>query len=188
MAEAYAGYTLASVHSYIDGELDFEGTPVEETDGGYRSCNDPADDSTCIEWANIEGRGGKIVAFTANDEPVRDRIVVGSGQPVQAGSLASVTLLYAYQSVVTPNLYVVVNVESGSSPVTAAIYDATFRGAGGRQLKVDDESSSGPTDLDADSSATMVMAFPQAKLGGSATFSVISDDFTTDEDVVIATK
>ena len=107
---------------------------------------------------------------------------------MQAGSLASVTSSYAYQSAVTPSLYVVVNVKSGSSPVTAATYDATFRGADGRQLKVDDEASSGPTDLDADSSATMVMAFPQAKLGGSATFSVLSADLMTDEDVVIATK
>jgi len=187
-AEAYAGYTLAYVNASLDGGTYSEGSPVEEADGRYRSCTDPADDSTCIEWANIEGRGGKVVSFTANDQPVRDRIVVGSGEPVRAGSLASVTLLYAYQSIVSPNLYVVVNVKSGSSPVTVATYDATFRGADGRQLQVVAEYGLGPTDLDADSSATMVMAFPEAKLGGSATFSVLSDDLMTDEPVVIATK
>ena len=187
-AEAYAGYTLAYVNASLDGGTYSEGSPVEETEGGYRSCTDPAVDSTCIEWANVEGRGGKVVSFTANDEPVRDRIVVGTGEPVRAGSLASVTLLYAYQSIVSPNLYVVVSVKAGSSPVTAATDDATFRGADGRQLKVNDEYGLGPTDLDADSSATMVMAFPQAKLGGSATFSVLSGDSMTDEPVVIATS
>ncbi len=188
-AEAYAGYKLAYANASLDGGKYAEGNPVEETEGGgYRSCDDPADDSTCIEFAHIEGRGGKVVAFTANDQPIRDRIVVGTGEPVQAGSLASVTLLYAYQSIVTPNLYVIVNVKSGSSPVTVATDDAVFRGADGRQLEVDSEYSLGPTDLGADSSATMVLAFPQATLGGSATFSVLSDDLVTDEPVVIATK
>lgn len=187
IAEAYVGYLAASMTAYVDGGAPgLEGTTAEREGDGYEFCPDPTDDDTCLLFENIEGRDGKIVNFTINGESLDERLSVGSKKPARAGELGSARLLYAYQSVQSGALFVIAEVRSGQEPVTVASYEATYRSPKGRQSKATE--FQGPSDLGADSTANISLAFPGAEPGGTATLKFFSDDFMTEKVVELKTR
>ncbi|MBU1801465.1 MAG: hypothetical protein KKA97_04340 [Actinobacteria bacterium] len=185
IAEAYVGYILGSANAAIDGGLPIEGTEPDKVDGGYESCPTEVEDD-CVTWADVEGRDGKVVTFTVNGEELDERLSAGSGREVAAGDLAAMTLMYAYQSVQSDALFVVAEVTSNDAPVTIATYDATYRSPTGRQSTA--AQSAGPSDLAADSTATVVVAFPNAEPGGTASVSFFSEDFMTEAVAALETR
>lgn len=185
IAEAYAGYILASANSAIDGGVPLEGEEPRKVTGGYESCP-PEDPESCATWTDIEGRDGRIVKFRVNGEDIGDRLAAGNGQSVQAGSLARAELLYAYRSVQSDALFVLVRIESGEAPITVATYEGTYRAPEGRQSQ--SSQNSGPTELMGDSSATVALVFPGAEVGGTTAFPIYSDDFMTERVVELKTR
>ena len=89
------------------------------------------------------------------------------GKPVKAGQVADVTLLYAYQSPVSHNLFIVAGARSHDGEVELSnAYSATYRDPSGRQFTASDATT--PTTLRPNSTATFALAFPApAKIGGT---------------------
>ena len=167
IAAGIHNYMLAGANAAIDAGIDFstEGAG-ERIDGGYEFCSDPADEESCIRWTDIEGADGKVVNFAINGESLRDRITVGNGRPVKAGQIADIALLYAYQSPVSNNLFVVASAKSHDGEVELSnAYSATYRDPSGRQFTAADATT--PSTLRPNSTATFTITFPApAKIGG----------------------
>lgn len=186
IAEAFLGYQVALLNALVDGGAGGQLQPEElsETDDGFESC--PADGSDCTEFANIEGRDGKIVNFTVNGKDIAPRLAAGDGRPVQAGGLGSATFLYSYQATSSDQLFVLLQVASKGEPITAAGYESTYRSSAGRQSTASD--MMGPTDLGAESKATLALIFPGARPGGDVSLSFYSSDFMNEEVVTFPTR
>jgi hypothetical protein len=188
LAYAYLDYHLQGVVASIDGGLVGSGDApeVEKIDGGFQYCTDSSDDETCARWTDIEGRNGAVANFKVNDEPLDTRLIAGNGQPVPAGSLGSLELLYAYESPVSDSVYVVARAQSADRPVTVALADATYYDPAGQQTAA--AGTYGPTELDANANANIVMIFPTVTLGGDISISMISEDSSTEDAAVLKTK
>lgn len=172
-AASYAGYLAAYAQAAIDGGSPVPGAEVRATSDGYKACGGTGGPQDCVEWADFEGHGGKLVDFTTNGERLDDRLVAGDGTPVSAGALAQVTMDYAYQSVQSGDLFVVVDVHA-TDDVTVLSDAATYRRPAGSPLHAD--RYVGRTGAPAGDAATVVLVFAQAEVGGTVDLTLVGAD------------
>ena len=182
VAEAYAAHLLAYANASLDGGTPLSGSLVDPIDDGFESC----DDEGCVRWADIRGRDGKLVDFTVNGESLEGRMSAGDGTRVAAGELAQVTMVSAYKSVTSEGLDVVAEVRTGGVPIKLGLYEATYRSPEGRETVVAE--FVGPSSLDSRSTATVVMSFPDADIGGLVTAPIFSSDFQARRTAVLAIR
>lgn len=180
LARAYLEYRIASLNAYLDaGTLNNyqEPQPAAQIEDGYESCDDPSDDSTCARWTNIEGADGLIVSFDVNDSPLNDVLRVGNGKAQTVGGIADIEILFAYQSPVSGNLFVIGKATTrGESVDLSSLYSSTYRDPSGRQFKSAD--SANPGELAANSTANFTTVFPApAKIGGAVTLGFYDSDY-----------
>ncbi len=190
-AEATLTYYFAITDAVVAAgySLDDIAGDIKEIDGGYRLCTDPADADTCGEFTDVVGRGGLVSGYELDGEDRTDKLVVGSGASVPAGTLADVALRAAAETTTPDQLNVVIDVTSGGQPISINAYSATYRTPEGRQVQVSSDSSLiGSTDLQPDSTTTLVLAFPNAAIGGVVTLEAVSDDYAVTQQVQIPTS
>ena len=189
VAYAYATYFAGYLNADIDGGFTNEPDVFTKVDGGFKSCDASGDESSCAVWSDVEGENGKIVNFkigdTADGNSFDDRISLGDGSTTQAGNLGSVEYVVAFETL-SGTVNIIARVKSGIEPISISSYDAKYRSPNGRQSAVSD--AGGPTDLLAKSSATVRLAFPGARLGGTLSLSLFSEDFMREEAVQLRTR
>ena len=188
-AEASVIYYLAIMDAVFAAGYSAEDLAgdINEIDGGYRICNDPSDSDTCTEFTDIVGTGGRVSGYAIDGEDRTDMLVLGSGQSIPAGALADVTLRAAAEQTTPDRLNVVLDITSGSQPSSINAYSAIYRTHEGRQIEASGDSIIGSTDLRPDSTTSVVLVFPNAKIGGEVILEVVSEDYDTTE-VVIPTS
>ena len=181
-AEAMVTYYIAITDAVIGAGYDIEDLAgeTEEIDGGYRICNDSSDKDTCAEITDIVGRDELVSGFKIDGEDRTDKLVVGSGESIPAEALADVTLRAAGEQTTPDRLNVVIDVTSGAQPISISAYSATYRTPEGRQVQVSSDASFvGSTELQADSTTTVLLVFQNAAIGGDVTLELVSEDYET---------
>jgi hypothetical protein len=173
VAAAYAGYLAALSQAAIDSGDPVPGAEITATADGFKACGGTGGPADCVEWAGFQGHGGKLIDFTINGTSLDDRIVAGDGTPQSAGGLATVTMDYAYQSVQSDDLFVVVEVDA-TEDVTIRSEAATYRPADGPQVHT--SRYVGRTGAPAGSTATVVLVFSQMAVGGTVDLTLVSAD------------
>lgn len=186
IAFAYARYRADADNAAIDGGTPLPASTITKVDGGFESCDDAADKSTCVVWSDFESVGGKLAKFTVNGVDIADRISIGDGSKTNVGSLGTIEFLGAYQSVQNGGVIVNTRVTSKKDAINIASYEATYRGTDKRQTTAAE--AAGPTELGADSTAYVSMYFEHAKPGGELKMSLSSKDFMTSVDARIKTR
>lgn len=126
------------------------------------------------------------MSFKVNGQDLGPRISTGSGSVLRAGELGSAKFLYAYQSVQSGNLYVILGVKSRANKINVGSYEAKYRALTGRQSTA--SAVAGPTELAPHSSATIAMTFTGAKPGGVVTMPLLSENFETSRELQIKTR
>ncbi len=181
VARVYLEYLLSQANALLDaGMPGAEALESERTDDGYEGCEPYAgDDAVCVEWTEIEGADGVVVNFSINGQPIDELLVAGNGTVIEAGNQGTFELLYAYQSPVSGNFFVALSAASASSGMdVTGLYSATYRDPSGRQLGMLDATT--PSELGADSTATVFISFPApATIGGTINFDLYDlDDYS----------
>ena len=183
VAAMYAGYLTELSQAAIDGGDPVPGAEITATADGYKACGGNGGPQDCVEWAGFQGHGGKLIDFTINGTSLDDRLVAGDGSPESAGGLATVTMDYAYQSVQSDDLFVVVEVDA-TEDVTIRSDAATYQPPDGS--KVGPDRYVGRTGAPGGSTATVVLVFSQMQVGGTVDLSLVSADQAS-ETVQLAT-
>jgi hypothetical protein len=184
VAASYAGYLQALAQAYVDSGRPVPGATIEPADGGgFTACGGTGRADDCVVWSDFEGRDGKLVDFTIDDQDLATRIRTGAATSVPAGSLGDVEIAHAYQSVQSNDLFVVVEV-TGEQDVTIRSGRATYAVAGSG---VAASRYVGPTGTAATGTATIVIVFPQVALGGVVTLELVGPDQLS-ESVELATS
>lgn len=184
IAASYAGYLQALAQAYVDSGRPVPGADIEPAEGGgFSACGGTGRADDCVVWSDFEGRDGKLVDFTIDDQDLAPRISTGAATSVPAGSLGDVEIAYAYQSVQSGDLFVVVEV-TGEQDVTIRSGRATYGLDGSR---VTASRYVGPTGTAAAGTATVVIVFPQVALGGVVTLELVGPDQLS-ESVELATR
>jgi hypothetical protein len=185
-AAAYATYIQGSIQAVVDGGESYDDSKrtAQKTDDGYRFCEGSGSDETCYEYTDITGADGKVSNFSVNQRPLTNRLAVGNGKPVALTGLdATATFIAAFEASTGSRLFVVVSVKAGTAGI--AHVSAKYRSPQGQSESSD---QSGPDDLDADSLANYVFAFPDAKIGGTVTLEVDDQDFNHTGTVELKTQ
>lgn len=169
IAATYAAYLLELSRAAIDSGDPVPGAEIEGVSGGFRACGGTGSADECVVWADFQGVSGKLADFTVNDTDLGPRLVAGDDPAVPAGSLGDVQLEFAYQSVQSQDLFVVVRVRADED-VTILSDRASYLGA--------DETLTptrfiGPTGTPAGSTATVAIVFPQVAVGGVVTLDLV---------------
>lgn len=186
IAAAYAQYFLDTTNSALDAGQPYDPSSLSKTDGGYKVCGDDGDSKTCVTWTQLESTGGKIASLKVNGQDLSDRISVGDGTKQDAGKLATVEFLGAYQSVQANSMVINFKVVSSGQKVSIGSFEAKYRGPDGRQSVA--STADGPTDLDANSSANITLNFEHAKPGGTVTLEIDDENFNTTAAVSIKVR
>ena len=173
IAADYAGYLAALSRAAIAGGDPVPGAEIHATADGFKACGGTGGPQDCVEWADFEGHGGKLTGFTINGESLDGRLVAGDGTNVPAGDLAGVRLAFAYQSVQSGDLFVVVDVDAAED-VTIRSEGAVYRLADGTPVHT--SRYVGPTGTPADTQATVVLVFPQVAVGGRVDLDLVTAD------------
>jgi hypothetical protein len=173
VAATYAGYLTELSQAATDGGDPVPGAEITATADGYKACGGTGGPQDCVEWADFEGYGGKLVDFTINGTSLDDRLVAGDGTSQNAGGLATVTMDYAYQSIQSDDLFVVVSVDA-TEDVTIRSDSATYQQANGAPVGPD--RYVGRTGTPAGSTATVVLVFSQVPVGGTVDLTLVSAD------------
>jgi hypothetical protein len=186
VAHAYAYHQMQVAQAQVDGGEDLgEPETVTESDGAFRVCEKgKSSDDACSTYGDVKAQGSKIVSFTIDGNSLPERISIGNGRKFKAGSLGTVKLLSAYQTI-SRGMFIVVEAQSGPDKVTI---DAApkYRGANGRQAIAG--GVSGVTDLDADSTTNLAMVFENAEAGGTLTLTMMDADYGNPQEVKIKTR
>jgi hypothetical protein len=177
LAADYAGYLAALSRAAIAAGDPVPGAEVHATADGYKACGGTGGPQDCVEWADFEGHGGKLTGFTTNGETLDGRLVAGDGSTVPAGDLAGVQVAFAYQSVQSDDLFVVVDVDAAEN-VTIRSAGAVYQPTDGAAVHT--SRYIGRTGTPAGSKATVVLVFPQVEVGGRVTLDLVSADQHTE--------
>ena len=132
---------------------------------------------SCVVWANFTESSGKLYSFTVNGKTIKGRLAAGDGSSVWASDWAKLTFLTAYQSVQFGGMFITARVQSGNKPLSLAIYSAIYRDPSGRQIQASD--AGGPTDIGANSNATVYMSFLKGSPGGVVTLDIDDENYNT---------
>lgn len=187
VAAAYLQEQTDAVNAQIDGGGSVGNTEFSKVDGGYKNCaTDENGNDACVTWSGFESDAGKLAKFKINDIDISDRISVGDGSKKAAGSLATVEFLSAYKSVQSGYLFVNLKITTKADKINIDSYGATYRGTDKRQLTA--VSAAGPTELGADSTATVSVIFKAAKAGGTIQFDIADENYNKEATVSIKTQ
>ncbi|MCW2795107.1 hypothetical protein [Nocardioides sp.] len=177
VAANYVGYLLELSRAAVASGSPEAGAKIEPAGAdAYTACRADGRTNDCVVWSDFTGRDGKLVDFTVNGETLDSRISAGDGTTVPAGSIGDVQVAYAYQSVQSQDLYVVVKVAAAEG-VTIVSDQATYQSDGSQ---VSASSFVGPTGGVGGRTTTVVLVFPQAAVGGTVTLTLIGRDQATE--------
>jgi hypothetical protein len=176
IAAAYLQEQSDVSNAGIDAGTPYDGGPAKKIDGGFENCDETDDENSCTKWTDLEQVNGRLAKFTVNGTDITDRIAVGDGTKANAGSLASVEFLSTYKSVQSEVVFVNLRVTSDKEPVNLNLYSATYRGTDKRQSTATADST-GPTELEADSTAYVSLIFKAGAIGGDVKLGVSDSDY-----------
>ncbi|WP_126688182.1 hypothetical protein [Nocardioides ferulae] len=171
-AATYAAYGLGVATAFVEEGEPAPSATLVEVDGGWQACDDPADESTCVTWTEIEGTDGAIASFLVNDEPVADLVVAGDGEAIEVPGHGSAEMRVAYTSPTSGALFVVTEVTADADEVIVG-FPATYVDADG--ARAEQVEIWGDTTLEQDQVATVVHAFADAEPGGRIRYDLIVD-------------
>ena len=133
--------------------------------------------SGCTDFEELAVATGKLATFTVDGVCVDDRLLAGGLQANQNGVV--VELLGAYQSVVSDDLIVALDVTNDSDEtVILNGWSAEYLTAESRQATASD--AIGPDELRSGASAYLALVFPTQGLGGTVNLTGYDADFTVD--------
>lgn len=101
------------------------------------------------------------------------------------GSLATAEFVSSYKTAAN-DLVVTFGVESSGQKLSIGLYEATYRAPSGRQSTA--TFGDGPTELGADSKATIAMGFEKAEPGGKVTLTIADENYTTEKSITVKTR
>jgi hypothetical protein len=173
-AAGFMTYLMAAAQAVVDSgqELAAANARAVVKDGGFEFCNGSGSSRACFRYTDITGADGKVVDFSVNDDPIADRVAVGSGTPVRLAAVdGTATFVVAFESSESDNLFLAIRLDAGNHDLDKV--SVTYRAPGG--VPVQSARMSGPATVKAGSDGSFVFAFPQARIGGTLTLSVRDD-------------
>jgi hypothetical protein len=176
IAAAYLQEQSDVSNAGIDAGTPYDGGPAKKVDGGFENCDEVDDKDSCTKWTDLEQVDGKLAKFKVNGVDLTDRIAIGDGSKAEAGDLATVEFLSTYKSVQADYIFVNLRVTSGKEPISLNSYSAKYRGTDKRQSTATADST-GPTDIEADSTAYIALVFKASAIGGEVKLGVFNSDY-----------
>lgn len=164
-AEHQANIQEAALDSGVESPVD--SSPVRDGDS-YKICTTNST-TDCTVYGGFEtATDGKLSAFTVKGRSLRDRLAKGSGKAVKIGGDATITLLTVYKSS-GDDLWATFEVKTGDEKLSLNASQAKFINSAGKQRQPSTTYTS--TDVAANSSTLMAIAFPQASAPGKIVIS-----------------
>ena len=183
LAEAYLIHQGALANSYLDGGSGSTEDKSTKTAEGYRLCDPNSNEKdSCTAYTDFKSVDGKLSSFTVNGLDLTNRLAIGKGAAVKAGSLATVKFISSYQAA-SNYLFAVLEVKSADKKLILGTYQATYRAPGGRQSTA--TGADGPAELGANSTANISIVFEKAKPGGELTLTIAVEDYNLDKSVTL---
>ena len=182
IAEAYLIHQGAVANAYLDGGTGSSEQESSKVKDGYRVCDTAEGDDACATYAEFKSANGKLSSFTVNELDLTKRLAIGKGAPAKAGDLGSLRFVSSYQSA-SNYLFVTMDVLSSGKKLNLSSYDAKYRAPDGRQSTA--TAADGPTELGADSKATILIAFEKAKPGGELTLTISDEDYNIEKTITV---
>lgn len=177
VAFAYATYLAEGAATENADGIVSEPEKYPKTKKGFKICDldGDGDSSDCSYYSDFETTGGKIASFSANDISLKGRIVLGTGDPITAGDLATVRFQSAYQSPFSNTLFVHIEVKSKDQAIATGVGSADYRRPNGRQ--VTSAEYSGDYEVGEDSLVTNTLSFPGSEIGGEVSFDITDTNY-----------
>jgi hypothetical protein len=172
-ADHYAGYLQAFATAAADGGSPIDPSEVEQVEGGFRACGGTGEPPQCVTWADIETADGALVDFTVDGQSLDDILVAGDGSVTDGEDVATVEFLYSYKSPQSGTQFVAALVEAGDAAVQIGGDTADYQDPDGSDYP--SAGAWGPSSVAAGESATVVLPFENAPVGGTASLPLSVD-------------
>ena len=182
IAEAYLIHQAAVANAALDGGTSSPADKLTKIKAGYKLCSTDGNETVCTTYESFKSNDGKIASFTVNGNELADRIAIGQGKPTKAGDLATVRFISSYKAG-SNYLWVSMQIKSGDKKLNLGTFDAKYRAPEGRQSTA--QYAEGPSELGADSTATVSIGFEKAEPGGEITLVIWDEDYNSEKSVTI---
>jgi hypothetical protein len=166
-AQGYAAFLgLAATAAQAAAQDTQSSQKVKDVDGGFQAC---VEKDACVDWTDLEGKGGKLTDFAVNDVPLDDLLVDMTGQQsISSSGLYDVQPEYAFLLPDSGILNVVVTIKAAEAALSAK--PGTYI-EGSKVLEGTQTAGQGL--IRPGASSPVMFAFPKAqnvKLDGQVTF------------------
>lgn len=172
-AADYLRYFTHQVNAQIDAGLRNPADErVNQVEEGFEICTSLNGEETCNAYTHFTGEAGAIYGFEVEGTAVEDRLLMGSGEPVEGPRGSSVELVAAYLN--AAGTHTVIGYEFRSGDVSMSMPWPSFRSPEGRQSQAEDHL--GTLHLAADSMSHYAAWFPVSELGGELHVEIIDEE------------
>ncbi len=177
----YALALGARFDAFLDsGSAEDPASYSEDDRGNPQICNpeeqvgEEPDEDACVTYTDIRVTpDGKMVNFKINGRALSERITTSEGRSVTVRGV-KYTRIACYKNA-NDNLNIMVGISTRNQGLANTGADsATYRDSSGRQRQVNE--AVGPSEIAADSNATVAMFLNKGRLGGTVTMNGYLDD------------
>lgn len=183
-ASDYLTYFAHTTEAEIDAGFSLLASDVTEVEDGYEACAETEGKRSCATYTGFTGQEGQIYSFLVEGREIEDRLIMSTGETVEAPRGASLEFVAAYLNANDTHLLVAYELRSGSTGLHMPL--TSYRGPEGRQSQ--SERAWGALNLAPDSMSHYVAMFPGAEQGGELHLELVEEDGGGSSTVVLPTS
>jgi len=180
-AEAYAIQQSQSTQAQLDGGA-FDATinDLVFREGGFFNCSprwknpDVLFEDACSGYSEFAFEGNRLADFNAGPTPLEGRIFMGSGEVLEIGSIGTIKVLSAYETI-GGYLWLTTEVVSNTEELNIETWRSVYVVGGDRQ--VDNSGSEGPSNIKDGRRAYVSFLFSGARIGGELEVNFYDQNF-----------
>ncbi|WP_116248388.1 hypothetical protein [Nocardiopsis sp. FIRDI 009] len=172
-AHTYLLHHATVARAWADGDRPRDDAEVTRTDAGYRLCRDTAEegywgrdrdaDRHCVELTDFTHDDGRVARFRVDGDDPSGTLVEGGDTRVGSGGVEA-TVVTAYRPVGRSVLVVTLDISAADS-ADLGLPSAVYRTLDGERRRA--ELAAGRYELDAGTSTSAALYFPDSHPGGS---------------------
>jgi hypothetical protein len=164
-ARAYAEFRVAQFRAVEAAGLEFGEQQMSVSGDAIKVCLE----AECARFSDFVAHAGsrRLVEFSIDGEPVRDRIVSLDDRPAVSVFGASIRPVGALrQNSDGAGLRVAVEVTAGEAPINVFLYSSRYVDPGGRQVATQPRRTTGESDVRPGATSYVLLFFPNVRAGG----------------------